>query len=201
MYFEPRSHRVKTSDSRLALGALAKFVREVPSRWIVIVGEDAVLVAQFLVHLDIANKRRDYVFADLGQGMHPKEQRLLVERLRQEFPNNVLASTQCPLVLSGCYQDEVWILERSEEEGFSIRQGHTHPMLCTGSGLNEVFFGVLYANPLSEKIRRGVEIAYNRYRTDEDQAEMEANFAEAQKHGIPMGSCVPVERVKEEETP
>lgn len=193
MYFEPRLINV-TGNKQSALRFLARSVYETPSRWVVVVGEDRTLVAQFLTHLDRVSEPFPLVMPNLGRDMHPKQQRSLVERLKATHPDdNVLASTDCPLVLAGCEPQEVWILEQSYAT-FSVRQADAHPMLCTGSELNQVFFGVSRANDIGEQARRYVEIATNRYRSDEDQVEMEANLAKLRKYSIPI-SCVPVERV------
>lgn len=194
--FEPRHYSVTSRDSTIALKQLAKHIVEVPSDWTVIVGEHQVLIQRLMTCLDNVDDFAHYdrLRPDLGKYEHPKQQVTLVERLKAESTERVLASTQCPLVLASCEQHEVWILERSGDT-FSVRQGSVHPMLCTGSELNRVFFGVNHANDLSEVMRRYVEIAYKRRRSDEEQTEMEANLAKLQKHNISLDHIVPVERV------
>lgn len=193
-FFEPRRISSSSFDIEIALELLAEKICETSSGWTVIVGEDAVLVAHFMTFLDKAFDYSATVMANLGRDRHPKTQRLLVEQLKAIYPD-VIASTQCPLVLAGCEQDEVWILEYTEKLGFSVRQGDAHPMLCTGSELNRVFFGVNHANDLSETMRRYVEIAYKRSRSDKEQTEMEECLAQLQKHNISLDHIDPVERV------
>jgi len=107
---------------------------------------------------------------ELDLHLHPTWQTTIVAGLRATFPRmQFIVTTHSPLVLAGCRTDEVWMLQQDEQTGdVTAKQGEVSPMLLTGSELNREFFGVERASPLSEDMRRYVELASNAYRSNED---------------------------------
>jgi hypothetical protein len=137
---------------------------------------------------------------ELDLHLHPKWQSQIVEGLKRTFPKmQFIVTTHSPLVLAGCEADEVWTLKQDPETGdVTAEQGTVLPMLLTGSELNSVFFGVERASQLSEDARRYVEVASDRYRTDEEHAEALELREKLQKHGAKI-SFEPVKREPPEE--
>jgi hypothetical protein len=109
---------------------------------------------------------------ELDLHLHPTWQTEIVAGLKATFPRmQFIVTTHSPLVLAGCRADEVWRLEQDEASGdITARSGEVSPMLLTGSELNRQFFGVDRASPLSESLRRYLELASDPYRSDADDA-------------------------------
>jgi hypothetical protein len=109
---------------------------------------------------------------ELDLHLHPTWQTEIVAGLKATFPRmQFIVTTHSPLVLAGCRADEVWRLEQDEASGdITARSGEVSPMLLTGSELNRQFFGVDRASPLSESLRRYLELASDPYRSDTDDA-------------------------------
>jgi AAA domain, putative AbiEii toxin, Type IV TA system len=109
---------------------------------------------------------------ELDLHLHPTWQTAIVAGLKATFPRmQFIVTTHSPLVLAGCRADEVWMLRQDDETGdVTASSGEVSPMLLTGSELNREFFGVSRASPLSEDLRRYIELASNPYRSDADDA-------------------------------
>lgn len=110
---------------------------------------------------------------ELDLHLHPTWQTEVVAGLKNTFPNmQFIVTTHSPLVLAGCRADEVWMLEHDPVTGdVSCAPSVTEPMLLTGSELNRDFFGVERASPVSESLRRYMELAGNPYRSNDEDGE------------------------------
>jgi hypothetical protein len=110
---------------------------------------------------------------ELDLHLHPTWQTEIVAGLKATFPNmQFIVTTHSPLVLAGCRTDEVWMLRQDDQTGdVTAQPGEVSPMLLTGSELNREFFGVDRASPMSEHLRRYLELASDPYRSDGDDAE------------------------------
>lgn len=120
--------------------------------------------------------------------LHPTWQTEIVAGLRRTFPNmQFIVTTHSPLVLAGCRSEEVWTLKQDETTGdVTAEQGHSSPMVMTGSELNREFFGVDRASPFGEALRRYVELASNPYRSDADDQLAHSILATLRANDIPV---------------
>ena len=130
--------------------------------------------------------------------LHPKWQTEIVRGLKRTFPKmQFIVTTHSPLVLAGCERGEVLMLVQDPETGdvTAQRKDDVLPMLLTASELNSEFFGVERASQLSEDLRRYVEIAGDRYRSDEEDVLARSLLAKLRGHGVEI-SFEPLKRVE-----
>ncbi len=125
---------------------------------------------------------------ELDLHLHPTWQTTIVRGLKAAFPRmQFIVTTHSPLVLAGCRADEVWTLTQDDATGdVTARQGTESPMLMTGSELNDAYFGVSQASPLSETLRRYVELASNPTRSDADDTRMTELLRNLHDNDIPV---------------
>ncbi|MEP7125269.1 MAG: AAA family ATPase [Byssovorax sp.] len=173
------------------------------------------LVARWLRHADKLGLPRTANFFkemtgvvlidEIDQHLHPQWQQHVLSDVRRLFPRmTFIVTTHNPFTLLGARAEEIWLLERDEDDKIVARQSRARPPLMTGSDLYETYFGMttVFPNELGAMLDRYSFISRNPVRSDEEDADMRDLLARLRAAGIEPGMTpVPREPLSSEPAP
>ena len=112
---------------------------------------------------------------ELDLFLHPVWQAQLVQTLKHVFPRmQFVVTTHSPMVLPGCEQDEVFILQQNEEGDVVVHPADASPGIMSGSELYRMFFGVEgeFPNKAGRLLQEYAFLASNPFRSDADDVQI-----------------------------
>lgn len=130
---------------------------------------------------------------EVDQYLHPKWQVQLIPALRETFPHiQFVATTHSPMVLPGLREEEINRLRFGEDGRVVVEPAEHDPRLKTGAELYRDFFGVdgLQPTALARDARDYRRLASNPFRTDADQARLEALARSLHDEDVPIMPAV-----------
>jgi energy-coupling factor transporter ATP-binding protein EcfA2 len=139
---------------------------------------------------DFLSQMRGLVLIDeIDLHLHPRWQIEIISRTRALLPEmSFIVTTHNPLTLVGAKAEEIWILEKKDDE-LTVSSGVETPMLLTGGQIYRQYFGIgdIYPSALGRLLQRYSFLSGYALRDDGEQKELETVGRQLAAAGLDPG--------------